>query len=315
MSESPSKLQELYHATPRLKSPESVDHHVMRAARAAASDSPAVAAEAKRRAPGIGMSMPALAAMCVIGVGVGLLYQSDKESTGETVIEIVQTPVARSVATEVTPPAAETDLFVEQAPVTATADASALAMEAGTTDSDAAGPQIESFSGLEPLQQQVIVAESLVVPDDDQSDSVVTATAESVTLESKRLSAVDSIESAADTVVRSDISSKALTQPERNEQTLVPGNLWLQKQNGNGFTIRLMTSDTVDKLKAFAASVEQLQTEIVRLNSNQWVLLYGSFDTLTEVQQMFDSLQSGVVASVQNDVAIVAIGELQSLIE
>jgi len=315
MSESPSKLQELYHATPRLKSPESVDHHVMRAARAAASDSPAVAAEAKRRAPGIGMSMPALAAMCVIGVGVGLLYQSDKESAGETVIEIVQTPVARSVATEVTPPAAETDLFVEQAPVTATADASALAMEAGTTDSDAAGPQIESFSGLEPLQQQVIVAESLVVPDDDQSDSVVTATAESVTLESKRLSAVDSIESAADTVVRSDISSKALTQPERNEQTLVPGNLWLQKQNGNGFTIRLMTSNTVDKLKAFAASVEQLQTEIVRLNSNQWVLLYGSFDTLTEVQQMFDSLQSGVVASVQNDVAIVAIGELQSLIE
>ena len=315
MSESPSKLQELYHATPRLKSPESVDHHVMRAARAAASDSPAVAAEAKRRAPGIGMSMPALAAMCVIGVGVGLLYQSDKESTGETVIEIVQTPVARSVATEVTPPATETDLFVEQAPVTATADASALAMEAGTTDSDAAGPQIESFSGLEPLQQQVIVAESLVVPDDDQSDSVVTATAESVTLESKRLSAVDSIESAADTVVRSDISSKALTQPERNEQTLVPGNLWLQKQNGNGFTIRLMTSNTVDKLKAFAASVEQLQTEIVRLNSNQWVLLYGSFDTLTEVQQMFDSLQSGVVASVQNDVAIVAIGELQSLIE
>lgn len=315
MSESPSKLQELYHATPRLKSPESVDHHVMRAARAAASDSPAVAAEAKRRAPGIGMSMPALAAMCVIGVGVGLLYQSDKESTGETVIEIVQTPVARSVATEVTPPAAETDLFVEQAPVTATADASALAMEAGTTDSDAAGPQIESFSGLEPLQQQVIVAESLVVPDDDQSDSVVTATAESVTLESKRLSAVDSIESAADTVVRSDISSKALTQPERNEQTLVPGNLWLQKQDGNGFTIRLMTSNTVDKLKAFAASVEQLQTEIVRLNSNQWVLLYGSFDTLTEVQQMFDSLQSGVVASVQNDVAIVAIGELQSLIE
>jgi len=315
MSESPSKLQELYHATPRLKSPESVDHHVMRAARAAASDSPAVAAEAKRRAPGIGMSMPALAAMCVIGVGVGLLYQSDKESTGETVIEIVQTPVARSVATEVTPPAAETDLFVEQAPVTATADASALAMEAGTTDSDAAGPQIESFSGLEPLQQQVIVAESLVVPDDDQSDSVVTATAESVTLESKRLSAVDSIESAADTVVRSDISSKALTQPERNEQTLVPGNLWLQKQNGNGFTIRLMTSNTVDKLKEFAASVEQLQTEIVRLNSNQWVLLYGSFDTLTEVQQMFDSLQSGVVASVQNDVAIVAIGELQSLIE
>jgi len=315
MSESPSKLQELYHATPRLKSPESVDHHVMRAARAAASDSPAVAAEAKRRAPGIGMSMPALAAMCVIGVGVGLLYQSDKESTGETVIEIVQTPVARSVATEVTPPAAETDLFVEQAPVTATADASALAMEAGTTDSDAAGPQIESFSGLEPLQQQVIVAESLVVPDDDQSDSVVTATAESVTLESKRLSAVDSIESAADTVVRSDISSKALTQPERNERTLVPGNLWLQKQNGNGFTIRLMTSNTVDKLKAFAASVEQLQTEIVRLNSNQWVLLYGSFDTLTEVQQMFDSLQSGVVASVQNDVAIVAIGELQSLIE
>ena len=315
MSESPSKLQELYHATPRLKSPESVDHHVMRAARAAASDSPAVAAEAKRRAAGIGMSMPALAAMCVIGVGVGLLYQSDKESTGETVIEIVQTPVARSVATEVTPPAAETDLFVEQAPVTATADASALAMEAGTTDSDAAGPQIESFSGLEPLQQQVIVAESLVVPDDDQSDSVVTATAESVTLESKRLSAVDSIESAADTVVRSDISSKALTQPERNEQTLVPGNLWLQKQDGNGFTIRLMTSNTVDKLKAFAASVEQLQTEIVRLNSNQWVLLYGSFDTLTEVQQMFDSLQSGVVASVQNDVAIVAIGELQSLIE
>lgn len=315
MSESPSKLQELYHATPRLKSPESVDHHVMRAARAAASDSPAVAAEAKRRAPGIGMSMPALAAMCVIGVGVGLLYQSDKESTGETVIEIVQTPVARSVATEVTPPAAETDLFVEQAPVTATADASALAMEAGTTDSDAAGPQIESFSGLEPLQQQVIVAESLVVPDDDQSDSVVTATAESVTLESKRLSAVDSIESAADTVVRSDISSKALTQPERNEQTLVPGNLWLQKQNGNGFTIRLMTSNTVDKLKEFAASVEQLQTEIVRLNSNQWVLLYGSFETLTEVQQMFDSLQSGVVASVQNDVAIVAIGELQSLIE
>ena len=315
MSESPSKLQELYHATPRLKSPESVDHHVMRAARAAASDSPAVAAEAKRRAPGIGMSMPALAAMCVIGVGVGLLYQSDKESTGETVIEIVQTPVARSVATEVTPPATETDLFVEQAPVTATADASALAMEAGTTDSDAAGPQIESFSGLEPLQQQVIVAESLVVPDDDQSDSVVTATAESVTLESKRLSAVDSIESAADTVVRSDISSKALTQPERNERTLVPGNLWLQKQNGNGFTIRLMTSNTVDKLKAFAASVEQLQTEIVRLNSNQWVLLYGSFDTLTEVQQMFDSLQSGVVASVQNDVAIVAIGELQSLIE
>jgi len=315
MSESPSKLQELYHATPRLKSPESVDHHVMRAARAAASDSPAVAAEAKRRAPGIGMSMPALAAMCVIGVGVGLLYQSDKESTGETVIEIVQTPVARSVATEVTPPAAETDRFVEQAPVTATADASALAMEAGTTDSDAAGPQIESFSGLEPLQQQVIVAESLVVPDDDQSDSVVTATAESVTLESKRLSAVDSIESAADTVVRSDISSKALTQPERNEQTLVPGNLWLQKQNGNGFTIRLMTSNTVDKLKEFAASVEQLQTEIVRLNSNQWVLLYGSFDTLTEAQQMFDSLQSGVVASVQNDVAIVAIGELQSLIE
>ena len=315
MSESPSKLQELYHATPRLKSPESVDHHVMRAARAAASDSPAVAAEAKRRAPGIGMSMPALAAMCVIGVGVGLLYQSDKESAGETVIEIVQTPVARSVATEVTPPAAETDLFVEQAPVTATADASALAMEPDTTDSDAAGPQIESFSGLEPLQQQVIVAESLVVPDDDQSDSVVTATAESVTLESKRLSAVDSIESAADTVVRSDISSKALTQPERNEQTLVPGNLWLQKQNGNGFTIRLMTSNTVDKLKAFAASVEQLQTEIVRLNSNQWVLLYGSFDTLTEVQQMFDSLQSGVVASVQNDVAIVAIGELQSLIE
>ena len=315
MSESPSKLQELYHATPRLKSPESVDHHVMRAARAAASDSPAVAAEAKRRAPGIGMSMPALAAMCVIGVGVGLLYQSDKESTGETVIEIVQTPVARSVATEVTPPAAETDLFVEQAPVTATADASALAMEAGTTDSDAAGPQIESFSGLEPLQQQVIVAESLVVPDDDQSDSVVTATAESVTLESKRLSVVDSIESAADTVVRSDISSKALTQPERNEQTLVPGNLWLQKQNGNGFTIRLMTSNTVDKLKEFAASVEQLQTEIVRLNSNQWVLLYGSFDTLTEAQQMFDSLQSGVVASVQNDVAIVAIGELQSLIE
>ena len=259
--------------------------------------------------------MPALAAMCVIGVGVGLLYQSDKESTGETVIEIVQTPVARSVATEVTPPAAETDLFVEQAPVTATADASALAMEAGTTDSDAAGPQIESFSGLEPLQQQVMVAESLVVPDDDQSDSVVTATAESVTLESKRLSAVDSIESAADTVVRSDISSKALTQPERNEQTLVPGNLWLQKQNGNGFTIRLMTSNTVDKLKEFAASVEQLQTEIVRLNSNQWVLLYGSFDTLTEAQQMFDSLQSGVVASVQNDVAIVAIGELQSLIE
>ena len=315
MSESPSKLQELYHATPRLKSPESVDHHVMRAARAAASDSPAVAAEAKRRAPGIGMSMPALAAMCVIGVGVGLLYQSDKESTGETVIEIVQTPVARSVATEVTPPAAETDRFVEQAPVTATADASALAMEAGTTDSDAAGPQIESFSGLEPLQQQVIVAESLVVPDDDQSDSVVTATAESVTLESKRLSAVDSIESAADTVVRSDISSKALTQPERNEQTLVPGNLWLQKQNGNGFTIRLMTSNTVDKLKEFAASVEQLQTEIVRLNSNQWVLLYGSFETLTEVQQVFDSLQSGVVASVQNDVAIVAIGELQSLIE
>ena len=315
MSESPSKLQELYHATPRLKSPESVDHHVMRAARAAASDSPAVAAEAKRRAPGIGMSMPALAAMCVIGVGVGLLYQSDKESTGETVIEIVQTPVARSVATEVTPPAAETDRFVEQAPVTATADASALAMEAGTTDSDAAGPQIESFSGLEPLQQQVIVAESLVVPDDDQSDSVVTATAESVTLESKRLSVVDSIESAADTVVRSDISSKALTQPERNEQTLVPGNLWLQKQNGNGFTIRLMTSNTVDKLKEFAASVEQLQTEIVRLNSNQWVLLYGSFDTLTEAQQMFDSLQSGVVASVQNDVAIVAIGELQSLIE
>ena len=315
MSESPSKLQELYHATPRLKSPESVDHHVMRAARAAASDSPAVAAEAKRRAPGIGMSMPALAAMCVIGVGVGLLYQSDKESAGETVIEIVQTPVARSVATEVTPPAAETDLFVGQAPVTATADASALAMEPDTTDSDAAGPQIESFSGLEPLQQQVIVAESLVVPDDDQSDSVVTATAESVTLESKRLSAVDSIESAADTVVRSDISSKALTQPERNERTLVPGNLWLQKQNGNGFTIRLMTSNTVDKLKAFAASVEQLQTEIVRLNSNQWVLLYGSFDTLTEVQQMFDSLQSGVVASVQNDVAIVAIGELQSLIE
>jgi len=291
MSESPSKLQELYHATPRLKSPESVDHHVMRAARAAASDSPAVAAEAKRRAPGIGMSMPALAAMCVIGVGVGLLYQSDKESTGETVIEIVQTPVARSVATEVTPPAAETDLFVEQAPVTATADASALAMEAGTTDSDAAGPQIESFSGLEPLQQQVIVAESLVVPDDDQSDSVVTATAESVTLESKRLSAVDSIESAADTVVRSDISSKALAKPERNERTLVPGNLWLQKQNGNGFTIRLMTSNTVDKLKEFAASVEQLQTEIVRLNSNQWVLLYGSFETLAEVQQVFDSLQ------------------------
>ena len=102
MSESPSKLQELYHATPRLKSPESVDHHVMRAARAAASDSPAVAAEAKRRAPGIGMSMPALAAMCVIGVGVGLLYQSDKESTGETVIEIVQTPVARSVAVSYT---------------------------------------------------------------------------------------------------------------------------------------------------------------------------------------------------------------------
>jgi len=315
MSESPSKLQELYHATPRLKSPESVDQQVMLAARAAASHPPA-AAKIKRRAPGMGMSLPALAAMCVIGVGVGLLYQSDKESSGVTVIEIVQnTPAARSMATDITQADSETDLFVEQAPVPA--DASILAMEADTTDSDAAGMPVESFSAQEPLQQRIIVAEPVVVPDDDQSDSTaaVTAIAESVTLESKRLSAVASIESAADTLVRSDSSSKARTNRERKEQNLVPGNLWLQKQNSNGFTIRLTTTNSIETLKEFAASVEQLPTEMIRLNNRQWVLLYGSFDTLGEVQQVYDSLQSGVAASEQSDVAIVAVSELQNLIE
>ena len=315
MSESgpqtPAKLQQLYHAAPRLKSPDQVDQQVMLAAKSAAGTSSAVdSVRVKKRPPRIGMSLPALAAMCVIGVGVGVLYQSDKKTPGERVAETVQSiPAAESGISAMTQADAE-PVLTQQTIV----DESISSIQT-ESDSDASGLQVEGVAGTESLSEQVLLAPIALESgeEDLQVADSVTASAESASIES----VVEQRKLVADTMARSSAVNKidAVTAGSDRKVSDLPGNVWLHRQSSSSFTLRLTTANTIASLEKFAATVN-LPAEKILLKSGQWILVYGSFNTLSEVQQELGSLQqSGVVSSSQSNAAIVVIGELQSLSE
>jgi len=286
-SQVPSKLQHLYHAAPRLQSPDKVDQQVMLAAKSVSGNS-ADAVRAKKRPPRIGMSLPALAAMCVIGVGVGVLYQSDNKTPDERVAESLQSTPATEPGTFAVTQADAEPVMTQQ---TAAADDGNSSLE--ESDSDASGLQIEGGAGTESSGRVSLAPIEVETGDEDLqiADSAVASAERRPSAESTSVeSVVEQRKIVADTRARSSAVNKidGVTTGSDRKVTDLPGNVWLHRQSGGGFTLRLATANSIA----------------------------DRFDTLSEAQQVFDSLpQSGVVSSVQSNTDIVAIGELQKLSE
>jgi len=289
----PQELQDLYQTSPRLKSPKRLDDSVLLLARQASK----VERKRTRRAPGIGMSVPALALMCVVGVGVGFIYQAEKNTQGEVAYYPTHSPEAADVSSQAAP-----EIFREQSVATELAPTPAKESTAAiesASDTDAAGLQSRQKSITVKALPVPMVADS-VVPDAVVSDSAIAEFA--VPPGAKRERVDNAIAGVA-----------SLRDEQIQRLSVAAGNQWLSRQNSDSYIIRVATSGTLNALQDIAALVNTPMQPVL-LHSGKWVLLTGISDSLSELQQTLVAIQSsGDVSFV--DAEIVRVGEVQDLLK
>lgn len=274
------------------------------------------------------MSLPALALMMVVGVGVGLLYRMENEGgirTGS--VDDAENPALRSLpsASGLQKSVSVAELAGEQSKAN---DTELFVAE----DSDAAGAgdamaeqSLSDTVVVDSMRSESVVAENVFAKEvdlltaeetrEDKSAAVASMPGPPVP-ESAVASSMPELAVQADQEMelRNDhrkSRSPAVDQRVRESGLALENSGWLMAQESDRYTIRIATSDQIEYVRGLAALTDN-PTAIVRLKNKQWVLLSGSFSTVAEADRYIDSLGEAAISGEQK---IVKIGELQQAAE
>ena len=339
---SESQLTRQYREAPKLKSPDRLDQRVLRSARHANTTRTSTSVARKWRAPGVGMSLPALALLTVVGVGVGLLYRMENEAINpfDSSNEAQSSTLARSTkakSTDLAKPglkleasaefqsnASETDLFIARDSDAAGIDSEIMSRQAApesvvterlladsVSSADSVAAKDASTDQVEPLLAEETQADEnntdVLISPQPAPLAPVTSGTEALEAPSPSMTA----EAGNASRERREFRSSAVLEGARQSELAIKNRAWLESQDSEKYTIQIVTSDRVEHLNRVAASIVS-PTAIVRLKNNQWVLLHGSFALLANAHRAVDSLSEAAIAGEQR---IVKFGELQQAVE